>query len=527
MQTALGARGVSKTFPGQRALDDVDIDVVAGEIHALVGQNGSGKSTLVKILAGYHEPDAGAVAHVRGRPFELGSAAAARAAGLRFVHQDLGLVEVMSVTDNFFLSAPDRSSLSRVRRRDERATVRAALAALGYDLDPDALVVQLAESERTAVAMARALADIDEDPVLLVLDEVTASLPGAEVDRLFDALRRIAASGVAILFISHHLDEVLGLADRVTVLRDGRRIATARTADMSHDDLFRVLVGRELEASLAHASAAVDSHEDALRVRGLGGATIADLDLSVRRGEVVGVAGLTGSGREELAGLIAGRLPRTGTVEVGGVVVAPMDPHAAIHAGVCLVPADRAAHALLPATSMRENMTIPDLRPFWRRGRLCRSPERAEVERWIGALDVRPVDGEASVGVLSGGNQQKVVMARWLRVRPTVLVLDEPTQGVDVGSKSDIHRLIDGAAADGAAVLVCSTDSDELVRLADRVLILHRGRVTAELEGEGLTVEQIEQRQLSSAGRPFAAPTDSRPVLLATSSASSDPGGAP
>ncbi len=501
--TAFSGRRLSKTFPGQLALDDVDLDVGVGEIHALVGQNGSGKSTLVKILAGYHRPDPGASATLGGRPFELGSADAARAGGIRFVHQDLGLVESLSVTDNFHLADVRTRALTKIGRRHERATVTTALRRLGYHIDPDVPVALLAESERTAVAVARALDDLDDDPVLLVLDEPTASLPGGEVTRLFAALRRIAATGVGILFISHHLDEVLGLADRVTVLRDGRRITTAATGDVTPDQLTELLLGRQLLADIGeHHARSTGADSPVLTVRGLAGATIVDLDLDLGHHEVVGVAGLTGSGREELAGLVAGRLPHGGEVRVNGRAIAANQPGTAMRHGMCLVPADRTAHALLPATSTTENITIADMSSFWRRGRLRRTIERDEAQRWLEELDIRPRRGDTDVDVLSGGNQQKVVMARVLRLEPSVLVLDEPTQGVDVGSKADIHRLVDGAAAGGAGVIVCSTDSDELARLADRVIVLQRGRVVAELTGTDITIERIEEAQLTSVGRP-------------------------
>ena len=252
MTAALRIRNLSKTFPGQRALDAVDLEIAPGEIHALVGQNGSGKSTIVKILAGYHEPDRGAVAEVTDVPFELGSAPAAAAAGLRFVHQDLGLVESMTVSDNFRMSRRLRA-LTPLRRSDDRRDAVAALAALGYDIDPTRTIAELAESERTAVGVARALDGAGEDGrfPLLVLDEATAALPGPEVDRLFGALRRVAATGTAVLFISHYLDEVLTIADRVTVLRDGRRVATEATAALTHESLANLMLGRELVAEAA------------------------------------------------------------------------------------------------------------------------------------------------------------------------------------------------------------------------------------------------------------------------------------
>src|SRR5215217_4671164 len=504
MTAALRIRNLSKTFPGQRALDAVDLDLAPGEIHALVGQNGSGKSTIVKILAGYHTPDRDAVAEVDEVPFELGSASAAAAAGLRFVHQDLGLVESMTVSDNFRMTRR-LPALAPLHRDGDRRDAAAALAALGYDIDPRRTIAELAESERTAVGVARALDGAGEDGrfPLLVLDEATAALPGPEVERLFGALRRVAAAGTAVLFISHYLDEVLAIADRVTVLRDGRRVATETSAALTHESLANVMLGRELVAeSAAHTRIEAGDGNDRpiLSARGVGGAELAPINLDVRRGEVLGIAGLTGSGRDELASLLSGRRLRVGEVVVDGATIAPFDPRAAIDAGLCAVPADRANDALFRRYTLRENLTIADLRPFWSGGWLHKSAEKQDAKVWIDELDVRPARAEANIGELSGGNQQKVVMARWFRCTPSVLVLDEPTQGVDVGSKADIHRLIDLASTKGTATIVCSSDSAELERLCSRVIVLQRGVVIAELHGSNITSERIEETQLVPLG---------------------------
>jgi ribose transport system ATP-binding protein len=490
---ALSLRGVSKSFPGTVALDAVDLDVTPGEIHALVGHNGSGKSTLVKVLAGYHAADAGS-ASLGGAPLSLRQGDRSKD-GIRFVHQSSGLVEALSVAENFRLCTPS-SRLRPLDRGDERMAAAEGLRALGYDVDPSVPVAALSAAERTAVALARALDGWQDGVRLVVLDEVTASLPGPEVERLLAALRKVRATGVAVLYVSHHLDEVLDLADTVTVLRDGRKVVTTASQGLTHDGLVELMLGRSVDDPPARVDQDEAASVSLLVARDLGGSVLSTLDLDVRAGQVLGVSGLTGSGREELAGLLSGRLPRLGTVTVEGRLVPPGDARAAISAGLCCVPADRAGQALLAHGTVRENLTLADLALFWKRGRLRRRAERSESAAWCERLDIRPGRGEDPVAGLSGGNQQKVVLARWLRVAPRVLVLDEPTQGVDVGSKADIHLLVDKAAAEGAAVIVCSADAEELARVATEVLVLHRGAEAVRLRGEDLTVANIERQQL-------------------------------
>jgi ribose transport system ATP-binding protein len=332
---------------------------------------------------------------------------------------------------------------------------------------------------------------------LLILDEPTASLPGPEVDRLFASLRRVAKAGTAILFISHHLDEVLGLADRVTVLRDGTRVASENVKALSQANLVGLILGRELtQAPRTRVPAAGGRAVQRLEVRHATGQSALDVSFTVSQGEILGIAGLTGSGREEVAGLLSGQRARVGTVTVDEVVVASGSPRSALDAGLCFVAAERFSMSLLHNASIRENLTIGNLAPVTRLGKMSRKLERAETERWIEELDIRPPDGERQINELSGGNQQKVVIGRWLRVEPKVLVLDEPTQGVDVGAKALIHELILKAARRDAAVVVCSTDTDELARVASRVLVMRRNGLPTFLEGDDVTVERIEHEQL-------------------------------
>lgn len=500
---ALELRSISKTFGAQRALDDVSLDVRRGEIHALVGQNGSGKSTLVKVLGGYHAPDAG-TALVGGRSLHLGGAKAADRAGLRFVHQDLGLVEDLSVADNFHLVYTAAPRMRPLSKRGEIKRAGEALKDFGYDIDPSLRVQDLTAAERTAVAIVRAVSAGEDDPQLLILDEPTASLPNADAEIMYRALRGLAAKGRSVLFISHHLEEVLGLADRVTVLRDGRDVATRETAGLNSSELAGLMLGRALVTDNTEARAR-DSvlsrggdHSAVLLVDDLRTPLAHGVDFEVHSGEIVGFAGLTGSGREELAPALAGQIDRLGLMKVDSATVKPGNPRSALAAGVQYLPAERRRDALFAGASIRENIVISNLNTVSRFKRLVRRLERAETRKWIEVLDIRPGRVEQPAIELSGGNQQKVVLGRLLRMNPRLLVLDEPTQGVDIGAKMAIHHLIRKVASEGAAVVVCSSDESELAAVANRVLVMRRGSIGTILEGAEITSERIEEEQLAA-----------------------------
>lgn len=500
MSKLLTVRQLSKTFPGQVALQEFDVDIEAGSTHALVGQNGSGKSTFIKILAGYHDPDPGAAATIAGLELKLGDGKAAHAAGVRFVHQDLGLVDGLSAVENISMAVGYTTTrFGRIRWTADTQRARDALADLGFpDIDVTVPVATLAPSEKTAVAIARALIGWEDGAHLLVLDEPTASLPGDDVERLFAAIRRLKERGVAILYVSHHLDEIFAIADEVTVLRDGRNVETLPTDSVTHESLIELMVGHKVERR-SSAPRVVSTSTGGLRVQGISGGTLKHADLHVAPGEIVGVAGITGSGREMLGPLITGGTPSdTGTVEVDGTPIPNCDPRASIQAGMAFVPIDRAAQGVIPLHTVRANMTISDLRRHWRGGRLRHRDEGREAEELVNQLSVKTPSTETTVGSLSGGNQQKVLFARGMRLDPRVLVLDDPTTGIDVAAKEEILRLIENAAAGGTAVLVASTDTDELVRVAHRVLVMVDGIVFEEITGEAMTPEVIERAQLQS-----------------------------
>lgn len=488
---AIAVHGLSKTFAGQKALDGVDMTVAPGEIRALVGQNGSGKSTLIKLLAGFHQADPGGRVDVAGDHLALGDAEAAEVAGLRFVHQDLGLVPTLDTVDNLALGhGYDVGSTGTIRWRAEERAAQEALDRLGYSFDVRRPVSQLAMSERTAIAIARALAPRRAPTRLLVLDEPTANLPAAEVNRLYELVRTVSNSGVAVLFVSHHLEEVFELAESVTVLRDGKHIVTRPLGGLTEPALVELLVGRALEEH--HAQHAPDEvTEVALSLRGLGGDVVRHLDLDVREREVVGIAGITGSGREEVAGLVFGGADHRGDVIVRGRAVPAGRPDLSIDAGLALVPAERHANAAFMSATLSENLTVVDPHRHLLRGFIRPSREREDVRSWLGRLGVQPAWPDFTMESLSGGNQQKLVLARWLRQEPAVLLLDEPTQGVDVGAKVDIYSRITAAAREGTAVLVMSTDHEELVTLCDRVIVLRGGRVAEELRGAQLTADHL------------------------------------
>jgi ribose transport system ATP-binding protein len=492
---ALDVRSLSKQFAEHRVLDDVSMTLRRGQVHVLLGQNGSGKSTLIKVLAGVYSPDGLASATVYGRKFDVGSALSARQAGLRFVHQDLGLIPQLSVAANMTLNQPTGSRYW-TSGRQARAWAGRRLAGLEIDIDPARPVRELSSAERTMVAVARAVNADEMAPTVLVLDEVTATLTAPEVEVIGRVVRRLRDGGGTILYVTHHLLEALALADSATVLRDGRVVASEEAGRLTHERLVELIVGRPLD-SVYPAAVPQPGTEPVIEIKGLRGSALRHLDLTLRPGEIVGITGVTGSGREEVADLVFGARPWTGgTITIGSDSYQSLSPRASVAAGMGMIPAERERHGIIPALVVRENLTLPRVsasRARW----INERAERLETTGWLTALTVTPRDSEAPVKSLSGGNQQKVLLARWFRCKPAVLIIDEPTQGVDIGAKVVIYRQLAGIAARDVAVLFASTDHEELASLAHRVLVLRAGHVTAELSGRALTADAISRELLA------------------------------
>lgn len=495
---ALEVRALSKTFAGGQALDEVDLHLAAGEIRALLGGNGSGKSTLIKVLSGYHRPDPGCSILVGGEPLQTGDPSSSLRLGARFVHQDLGLVESSSVLDNLAVGAGFPTRLGTIRSRHARRQARAALAQVELDLDPEQLVHTLTPAQKTGVAVARALQPNGERSArVLVLDEPTARLPDQEVARLLALVRAVARGGIAVLYVTHRLDEVFDLADTATVLRDGVKVFEGPVAGMTRDDLLHHLFGSALET--ADALVPVERTTDPLLdVRGVCTEALAHLSFEVHPGEIVGVAGITGSGREALCATLFGARPRDrGEVRMNGQLVMSGRPDLAIASGTAYVPAERKIDGAFLDLTARENITIGDLRSFWRKPTLRRRLEDAAARKWFEQFEIHPGDGtERLMATFSGGNQQKVVFGKWFQQGPTVFLLDEPTQGVDVGAKAELHRCLSDAALAGAAVLMSSSDSEELIATCSRVIVLRNGSIVAQLVGADINAHLIARASL-------------------------------
>ncbi|MFI0037459.1 sugar ABC transporter ATP-binding protein [Streptomyces mutabilis] len=487
----LSMSGITKSFPGVRALDGVDLDVQAGEVHCLLGQNGAGKSTLIKVLAGAHQPDTGTI-RWRGEDVTLRSPIAAMRLGIATIYQELDLVEHMSVAENVHLGHEPTTAGFVVRGRTAKESTAQLLKRLGHpEVDPGRLVGELSAAQQQIVSMARALS---HEVRLIVMDEPSAALDPDEVDNLFRIVADLTAEGVAVVYISHRLEEIRRIGDRVTVLKDGRAVAGGLPAESTPTrDVVALMTGRNVEYVFPERPAAPSGGEPVLSVKGLSRQGEFDtLDLEVRPGEIVGLAGLVGSGRSEILETIYGaRKASTGEVLVEGRPLRPGSVRAAVRAGLGLAPEERKAQALLMLESVTRNVSVSAMSRFSRGGWLDRGAELEAARAATRELSLRPDNPSVPVRTLSGGNQQKAVLARWLLRGCKVLLLDEPTRGVDVGARAELYAVIRRLADEGLAVLLVSSEVPEVLGLADRVLVLREGRVVHEAPARELDEHRV------------------------------------
>jgi ribose transport system ATP-binding protein len=490
-------RNVSKVFPATVALDDVGLDILPGEVHGLVGGNGSGKSTLIKILAGVYQGEPGGTIEVGDTTIDAAhtSPEIAHRLGIRVVHQDLGVFPDLTLAENLSLGHGFETGFGgRVRWSRIRARTRELIERFEIPGTPRTLVRDLSRAGRTQVAIARALQDQEEDSRgLLILDEPTTALPAHEVELLLASLKRYASKGQSILYISHRLQEMLDLTDRVTVLRDSRVQGTFETSAIDEVDLIRAIVGADVELDAVHAAKQI-AGDDVLAVKDLHAGPISDVSFTLKPGQILGVAGLLGSGRSELLRAIFGDLPvEGGTIAVGGQPAHWKHPREAMRAGVAFVPEDRIEESAFLDQTVFANIGIGNLGEYWRGLRLRDRRMRADGLSLMSEFTVKSASERALMATLSGGNQQKVVLARWMRRQPQLLLLDEPTQGVDVGARAEIYALVRKAVEHGMAVVVVASDFEELLLLADRIIVLKDGRLVGDIPRDRLTLDSLTQ----------------------------------
>ena len=483
----LKVEGITKTFPGVKALENVSFDIRPGEVHALVGENGAGKSTLMKALAGLHKPDSGQIIY-QGAPTEVAGPLDARQKGILLIHQELSLSPELSVAENIYLGAWPTNRFGVLKKRELRRNASAALEALGCGFDPDVRVGTLSVAMQQMVEIARAEAF---NANVVIFDEPTASLTDTEKDQLFHTIRGLKARGVGIVYISHKMDEIFDITDRITVLRDGQVQGTVDTAETDLNQVTRMMIGRTLDSYFVKAKP--EFGEEVLRVEGLSNQGLfSDVSFSVREGEVLGLYGLVGAGRSEVVETVFGvRKADGGKIFWKSGEIDLPTPRQSIDMGMALVPESRKEQGLVLMMGGRENTSLPHLDLFSDRSVMNRSKELTTFDKYRSALSIKTTGPDQAVSQLSGGNQQKFVLAKWLCADPKLIILDEPTRGIDVGSKSAIHELIADLAEQGLAVIVISSEMPEVLGVSHRVLAMSEGAVVAEFEGDDMTEENL------------------------------------
>ena len=486
-EPVLRLSGISKIFPGVKALSNVELALFPGEVTALVGENGAGKSTLVKILTGIYQPDEGTIA-VDGRVVRFPTATAAADAGVTAIHQETVLFDELTVAENIFLGHAPRTRLGLIDWTRMNREAQAILARIGARIDPKVKLRELGIASKHLVAVARALS---VDARVVVMDEPTAALSQKEIEELFVLIERLKAEGKSILFISHKFDEIFRIADRYTVFRDGEMVGAGRIAETSEDPLVELMVGRSVDQIFPKGAAQLG--DELLKVVGYSHPTeFADIGFSLRRGEILGFYGLVGAGRSEFMQALFGvTRPSKGVVRIDGKIAVIRSPAEAIAQGIVYVPEDRGKQGAITALPIFQNVTLPSLRHTSRRGFLRMAQEFRLARQYSERLELRAAALDQDVGNLSGGNQQKVVIAKWLATKPRVIILDEPTKGIDVGSKAAVHEFMSELAAEGLSVIMVSSEIPEILGMSDRVIVMREGRIAAEYNRADLTPEKL------------------------------------
>jgi rhamnose transport system ATP-binding protein len=504
VEPRLSIRQISKSYDGIQALHDIEFDIAPGEIHALVGENGAGKSTLVKIITGIQSADSGNIM-LDGIECRFRGPMDARAHGVVAVQQDPRLYPNLDIAENVFMGIHPRTKAGFIDRKLMYRRTKETLERLGADLDPRTLVVSLSTGQMLFVEFARAMFDGQEK--LLLLDEPTASLSPKEADQIFDVVRKLRERGVSILFITHRLEELAGFADRITVLRDGAHVLTNNMCHVSQPEIVHYMVGR-VQSELAEVDRRIDtatsvSYEPVLRVEDLtSDGEFSGISFAVRAGEIVGMAGLVGSGRTEIAKALFGAVPvSSGKAWVSGKEVSIRDPAQMIGEGVVYVPEDREIEGLIAQLSVIDNMLLPAVVKYSRMGFVDERRERETFDEYSARFQIRAAGPHASISSLSGGNRQKVVLAKWMAMRPKVFIFDEPTHGIDVGSKAQVHSVIRDLAKQGLAILMISSDLPEILKMCDRVLVVSDGALVAEFPRDAATQEKIMAAAVSAKKR--------------------------
>lgn len=480
---------VSKTFPGVKALSNVQFNIRPGEVHALVGENGAGKSTLIKILSGFQQPDAGAKIVIEGKETRLNGVMDAIKQGISVIYQDFSLFANLTVAENIGINEIIEKNSPVLNWKEINERAKKALDFLGTDISPKEIVENLSVAKQQMVAIASAVA---QDAKMIIMDEPTSALSRGEVEHLYKIIDTLKSRDIAIMFVSHKMDELFHVADRFTVFRDGQYIKTVKRDEVTESDLVALMVGRKVEIK---SYANLEKKGDvALAVKGLSKkGNFKDINLEVHEGEVVGITGLVGAGRSEMAQAVFGiNPPDSGEIYVNGRKVDIKSPSEALEHGIAYIPESRQTQGLILQKTIESNITLPMLKKFrGRSGIIDRKKQRESVDKWVEMLDVRPNNPDMLAMQLSGGNQQKVVLAKWISTEAKILIIDEPTNGVDIGAKAEIHQIIRKLAAEGTAIIVISSELPEILSVSDRVLVMRKGHIAGEFENKDLTQEMI------------------------------------